>query len=77
MPEWISVKDRLPEKETDVLALRQDRKCFVGYICEPSWNGKINWVIWTAMKSTRNVSRKVTHWMPLPEPPKEDDAHEF
>lgn len=72
MPEWISAKDRLPEKEADVLALCRDRKCFVGYICESSWNGKINWVIWTAMKSTRIVSRKVTHWMPLPVPPKED-----
>ena len=72
MSEWTSVKDRMPEEETDVLALCRDRKCFVGYICKPRWNGKINWVIWTAMKSTRIVNRKVTHWMPLPEAPEED-----
>ena len=58
MSEWISVKDRLPEEETDVLALCRDRKCFVGYICKPRWNGKINWVIWTAMKSTRDCKQK-------------------
>lgn len=60
--EWISVKDRLPEKRKDVLC------CFNGIrkMVEISW-----------MDSTRcflyeDIYGKVTHWMPLPEPPKEE-----
>lgn len=31
-----------------------------------------HWNIITAMRSTRKMTKKVTHWMPLPEPPKEN-----
>ena len=58
MSEWISVKERLPEKEAKVLTFGvygysvNYRDRFSG-----KWrgvNGKPQWI---------------THWMPLPEPP--------
>jgi hypothetical protein len=66
--EWISVKDRLPENAETVLALCKDGGMFVGR--HTSWG---RWEIWTAMKSTRVVSRTVTHWMLLPAPPTEKE----
>lgn len=59
-PQWISVEDRLPEPDTDVLARRaigMDVECYhkeaSGYWSWDEYSGK-----W-----------KVTHWMPLPTPP--------
>lgn len=64
--EWINVKDKLPNNFETVLAFCKDGGMFVGR--HTPWD---RWQIWTAMKSTRIVSRTVTHWMPLPESPKE------
>ena len=66
--QWISVKDRLPEEKQLVLAVCKSGKIFVGYY----WNchGTIIWAIKTARDSTKNITQIVTHWMPLPEPPK-------
>lgn len=57
---WISVEDRLPEPDTDVLARRStgmDVECYHkedgGYWSWDEYSGK-----W-----------RVTHWMPLPEAP--------
>ena len=69
--EWISVEDKLPEDLETVLALCKDGGMFVGRYARYISCGK--WEIWTAMKSTRTVSRRVTHWMPLPPPPTEKE----
>lgn len=68
MSEWISVKDRLPDpKVTDknpptVLAVKQG---MVGkIICVARWNGA-DWI-------EKGKEITVTHWMPLPELPKEE-----
>lgn len=66
--EWISVNDRLPENAETVLAHCKDGGMFVGRYMS---NG--DWQIWTAMKSTRIVRRTITHWMPLPTAPKDDE----
>lgn len=58
--EWISVKDRLPEDQEDVL------------VCTRSKNGVRN-IDKGYMAIDRFIHRgraEVTHWMPLPEPPK-------
>ena len=53
--EWISVKDRLPDKHTDVLVCQTNGKVLKG------WLGSAD--RWFAPGI-------VTHWMPLPQPPK-------
>ena len=62
---WINVKDRLPKDFETVLAFCKDGCMFVGR--HTSWN---RWEIWTAMKSTKTMTKTVSHWKPLPEPPK-------
>lgn len=66
--DWISVKDRLPNpKVTDknyptVLAVKQG---MIGkIICVARWSGS-DWI-----ENGKEIT--VTHWMPLPEPPKEE-----
>ena len=67
--EWISVKDRLPERTLpphDVLVYH-DLNC--GMFVDRAWYsydmGK-----WC---SVLGMKLKVTHWMPLPDPPKEGE----
>lgn len=76
MSEWISVKDRMPEKKRAVLvyAPHMDEPIVTMYFdpddqmaefgewvsdCTPNRLG------WSSM-----TGEDVTHWMPLPEPPK-------
>ena len=65
--EWISVKDRLPERGTEVLVT--DGLHTMVTWCEDTING-VKWV--DNYYTYVNVRfREVTHWMPLPELPKE------
>lgn len=57
---WIPVTERLPEETTDVLTYRKG-----GILVESLCNG-----IW-GDDDEEFVLFQVTHWMPLPEPPKE------
>lgn len=69
---WISVKDRLPKKNVEVFIACKDayngiaiKRAYLSYdVFEQhiSGNGTTIYV---------NVEG-VTHWMPLPQPPKED-----
>ena len=65
---WIPVTERLPEEKQLVLAVCKSGKIFVG----DYWDcyGTIIWRIRTARDSTKIITQIVTHWMPLPEPPK-------
>ena len=64
MGEWISVKDRLPGVNEDVWCWsnKNGGEMFVGYIGYLTHE-------WT--KNGSLYIGEVTHWMPLPEPPKE------
>ena len=53
--EWISVEDRLPESLGEMLLVIDSNKNVETYYYEPS--------VWSAWR--------ITHWMPLPEPPKD------
>lgn len=70
---WISVKDRLPERTMpphDVLVYH-DLNC--GMYIDRAWYSreKNKW------RNVLGMNLKVTHWMPLPEPPeKEEKPHE-
>ena len=56
--EWISVKDRLPEKWQDIIAYdAKNQEIYLAYTTEDAWVGV-------------RMNGKVTHWMPLPQPPK-------
>ena len=69
MPQWLSVKDQLPEDNLEVLFFSQVYDgCFVGYkaaegsYVDPEGNGL----------SVSNIQKYYTHWMELPAPPKEE-----
>lgn len=67
---WISVKDRLPEVGDTVL--------FTGMSSYGTWfSTKRGWFDGTFWKrdegETVYSSTPVTHWMPLPEPPEEEN----
>lgn len=64
---WVSVKERLPEKGKSVLVMLQEGACLVARI-EP-WG-------WAKGYSAADILDDVTHWMPLPGPPKERTADE-
>ena len=61
---WISVKDRLPEETIDCIVHYQHAYCdnddywAIGFCC---YDGE---------KFQLDPAYKVTHWMPLPKPPK-------
>lgn len=69
--EWIRVDERLPHSQQMVIGYTPcDGYMFVGFyqkVDSPYW--KSYWNVITAMRSTRKMTKKVTHWMPLPEPP--------
>lgn len=61
LTEWISTKDRLPDDYKKVLFITNDGKYYIGFVSYEGWHGGLISMI-----------SNVTHWMPLPEPPKED-----
>ena len=62
---WIPVTERLPELHTKVLCCGKKGGRF---IAELSTWGKGNYLCWD--KRNGQGCPAVTHWMPLPEPPK-------
>ena len=62
--EWISVKDRLPEEKVN---------CIVHYrhaYCDDDDYWAIGICFYDGEKFQINPAYKVTHWMPMPNPPK-------
>ena len=68
-PHWISVEERLPEHLTSVIVHRKDGGIFIWEFFNTSTTDEC----W--MDDSMNVYSfyDVTHWMPLPEPPKGED----
>lgn len=65
MPRWIPVEERLPDAH----------KCVLVHVTNPIgwWNTEIDWMDehgWVC--SADSEWHTITHWMPLPEPPKEE-----
>jgi len=65
---WISVKERLPEPDVDVLVF--DGKNIDVTFGEETFDDRE--FIWFSRISYRHFD-KITHWMPLPEPPNSDN----
>jgi hypothetical protein len=64
-PKWISVEDRLPEYGVEVLLWNGAGDFFLDFVIDctnDEWEGC----------SPEQFKRYYTHWMPLPEPPKEE-----
>ena len=64
LQEWISVEDRLPEDDSDVIAyLRtgEEGRIFPANYAKGVWFDCI---------FNKRVTETTTHWMPIPEPPK-------
>lgn len=66
VPQWVNVKERLPDCKGEYLVAYHPcywdnvkEETVVGY---DSYRGGARWA--------RNKYQRVTHWMPMPEPPK-------
>ena len=67
--EWISVKDSLPEGECLAVSMKTGpayKEMLIGYVGE-----SLSWDTGYECESDGEILPNVTHWMPLPEPPKE------
>ena len=65
VPKWISVKERLPEDLCEVLICDDKGRMVVGHYDEDDGH------FWKRVNADTFHSVNATHWMPLPEPPKE------
>ncbi len=82
---WISVKDRMPEPEQEVLVIAHGwsgRLLYIGSYqrmeAQTSWLTGVtskasDWSLW-GWSYLREP--EVTHWMPLPDPPKDTETEE-
>ena len=61
--EWISVDERLPEDNDRVIAFRPNEPEISAYKYCIMWG-------WSVKVSLKQHSRGITHWMPIPQPPK-------
>ena len=61
-PNWISVEDEMPKDGTLVIAITPNLKVAIAQYENDEWN-----------ISDLCCLKKVTHWMPLPSPPKKGD----
>lgn len=74
---WISVEERLPEHGTDVLVLTAPgtlslgQNCVVAEYIHPRMEKSGVFINFYAGYDDKNILA-VTHWMPLPKPPKEE-----
>lgn len=77
--QWISVKDRLPEKDGEYLVFTEQRDCFNALFESEIGDGG-EFGVWLNsyhpdtlgfLDSEWQEYEGITHWMPLPEPPEE------
>lgn len=70
LPKWISVKDKLPEPRVEVLVYIQPKNKEQPHPAFISLDFLEHGGYWA--ESTQPWEYEATHWMPLPEPPKEE-----
>ena len=67
MSEWISVKDKMPEPRIDVLVFNQFNGIKIGWCDKTRLFKDLEWLVYGS-----DEEPFITHWMPLPNPPKEE-----
>lgn len=67
-PRWISVKERLPDEKSGRVIMTDGERY---YIAPREWMHRINGEAGIYIPANHGAGAKVTHWMPLPEPPEE------
>ena len=70
-PAWISVKDRFPERDVDVLTYFRWGAFKIGRFDKDPDSLEYRWKFEDSNLYGDDM-QDVTHWMPLPEPPKEE-----
>lgn len=65
--QWIPVAERLPEGRTNVLCCGANGGMFVGWTSGYVFKGKVRAFV------HGGSGRNITHWMPLPEAPKDGE----
>ena len=69
--EWVSVNDRLPE----IPKPNEGYYCFLvtdGILIHMAYYTEDGWLFADSGQMKEKMFYEVTHWMPLPEPPKEN-----
>jgi len=84
---WISVEERLPDKPGDYLVIENywgvatrirvrsytdDLSSVERYAFPPKTHKRSGWYEYDSEYGYFETGKDITHWMPLPEPPKED-----
>ncbi len=78
---WISVKDKMPEYDKEVLIYAVSKttnepKVAISYLMDKFYFGSrpinLEEPIWHEPWQYFRANNTITHWMPLPEPPKEE-----
>ena len=64
---WISVDERLPEPEKDVIILAKNKYIDIDHLTD---DGEDNYYWWKSDDVIWCDDDKITHWMPIPELPK-------
>ena len=66
----ISVAERLPEPATDVLVFGLEHNGHRFTVAGMFWATEGGGLIWASQETEESTRFDVTHWLPLPEPPK-------
>lgn len=73
---WISVKERLPKSIANKVLVYVEHEDLVGYIGYGHYEKYKGVEMWYDLEHNEQFTKRgyaVTHWMPLPEPPKEEE----
>lgn len=66
---WISVEERLPEPEKEVIILNKRKQTDIDFLTD-DFEGGYYW--WKSDDIICCEDDEITHWMPIPELPKEE-----
>ena len=66
---WISVEERLPEPEKEVIILDGRKHIDIDHLTD---DGEDNYFWWKSDDTIWCEDDEITHWMPIPQLPKED-----